>query len=98
MVPRQSQSCSGLCTFMIEWVPLMSTLSVSPRVLPNGTQAISILFRFVYFYDYLGTIGEYLLPPPQKKSVFLEIVTLPNKVFVIAIGRNQNIHPTVTVK
>ena len=35
---------------------VMQDGSLSPRVLPNGTQAISILCRFVYFYDGPGTI------------------------------------------
>ena len=31
---------------------------LSPRVIPNGTQAVVILCMFVDFYDCMGTIEE----------------------------------------
>ena len=52
--PNGTQATSNpICTLV------MQESSLSPRVLPNGTQATSILCRTEYFYDCLGTIGEY---------------------------------------
>ena len=50
---------------------------MSPRVLPNGTQAISILYRFVCLYDCLGTIVW------QKGSLSPRV--LPNGTQAISI-------------
>ena len=55
----------------------MQKESLSPRVLPNGAQSISILCRVVYFYDCLGTIVR------QKGSLSPRV--LPNGTQLISI-------------
>ena len=54
MVPRQSQSYAGLCTFKIAWLPLGSTLgdndplSTSNTIEEGVTNVINYLIQRIY--------------------------------------------------
>ena len=66
MVPRQSQSCAGLCTCMIAWVPFGNTLGDIPPPPPPFS------IRYVC-YSLVGTgvveFMEHLKTPPDSDPI-----------------------------